>query len=87
MIDKKLYEDIKNVKEYINVAFPVNIQKDNNGYIWINGERFYVDTYITTHRDIHNIMKLVGKEILPEDVFELYEEILSVGTIFVRGLK
>ena len=89
MIDKKLYEDVKNVKEYINVAFPVNIQKDNKGYIWINGERFYVDidTYITTHRDIYDIMKLAGKEILPEDIFELYEEILSVGTIFIRGLK
>ena len=79
------FEDIKNADA--KIALPVNIQKDNNGYIWINEKRFYVDRSITTYRDIHDIMKLAGKEILPEDIFELYEEILSVGTIFIRGLK
>ena len=61
----------------------VNIQKDNEGKIWVGNKEFYVDGAITTSRDLIDLMTRVGKEILPEEIFELYAEILFLSLIHI----
>ena len=64
----------------------VDIQKDGNGNIWINNETFYVDETISSLKDIYTLMDKVGVEILPEEVYKKYKELLIVGFLFSRNL-
>ena len=66
---------------------PIDIQKSDDGFIRIGDKIIYMDGGVSTYRDIFDTMQLVGKEILPEEVNRTYNEILSVGMIFIRGLR